>query len=176
LNKNIVDKLKKLSEPNETLPSKITVLIGLWMSTFDCYSFSWENFYSCHVKNPSLKSRLMQEFSRILAGLVAWKISPLRNNKKPWNTSFSDSPCLGSRRAWRPFVPSQFQCFSLWVYLIWRYINLQLLLKTSPFEIHWCNLTQHRVLLKEFMSKEGPLHFKLNLSQNLVMNNILVPI
>ena len=41
-------------------------------------------FFIAAMLNPSLKSRVMQEFSRfsrILAGLVGQKISPLENKK-----------------------------------------------------------------------------------------------
>ena len=41
-------------------------------------------FFIDAMLNPSIKSRFMQEFSRfgrILAGLVGYKISPLKNKK-----------------------------------------------------------------------------------------------
>jgi len=69
--KNVVDKLTKLIKPNEKFPSNITVLIC--MTTFEGYSSSWENLFIPAMLNPSLKSRFMQELSRvskILAGLV----------------------------------------------------------------------------------------------------------
>jgi len=40
LNKNIVQKLIKLVKPNEIFHSKITVLIHVCMTTFDCYGSS----------------------------------------------------------------------------------------------------------------------------------------
>ena len=66
--KKFVDKLTKLIKSNEKFRSKITVLIC--MTTFEGYG--------------SLKSCFMQEFrsfSRILAVLLGYKISPLENKK-----------------------------------------------------------------------------------------------
>ena len=56
------------------------------MTTFEGYGSSWDNFFIAAMLNPSLKSRFMQEFStfsRILAGLVGYKILPLENKNVP---------------------------------------------------------------------------------------------
>ena len=44
-----------------------------------------ERIFIVDMLNPSLKSRFMQEFGRILAGLVGYKISPLKNKKRTEN-------------------------------------------------------------------------------------------
>ena len=51
---------------------------------FEVYGSSWENIFIAGMLNPSLKSRIMQEFSsfsNILAGLLGYKISSLEDKK-----------------------------------------------------------------------------------------------
>jgi len=59
----------------------------LFLYAWQCFSATahHEEFFIAAILNASLKSRFMQEFnrlSRILAGLVGSKISPLENKKR----------------------------------------------------------------------------------------------
>jgi len=55
------------------------------MTTFEGYGSSWEKFFIAAMLNPSIKSRFIQEFSRLgrdLADLVGQRISPLENKRR----------------------------------------------------------------------------------------------